>query len=125
MSILLDAVYTIGKAINRCSYAMIGDFNMAQAVMVRGSNPVYVKEEDRNKLVENMVRIVLLDPKAINAPVAVKKGVFEGQTSVCYAWKDGKPLTNSLLSAFADNTGVYMVTKYVKQGVVHLCLEWS
>ena len=97
---------------------------MAQAVMVRGSNPVFVKEEDRNKLVENMVRIVLLDPKASNAPVAVKPGLFEGQTSVFYAWKDSKTLTYRLLGVFTDGIGAFMITKLVKEGVVHLCIEW-
>ncbi len=66
-------------------YALSGDFNMAQARMVRGSNPVFVKEEERNALVENMVRIMLLEPKASGtSPVAVRRGVYEGQTSVFY-----------------------------------------
>ncbi|MHA2382374.1 MAG: hypothetical protein ACXACT_07335 [Candidatus Thorarchaeota archaeon] len=98
---------------------------MAQAVMVRGSNPVFVKEEERNKLVENMVRIVLLEPKNSKAPVAVKAGPFEEQTSVLYAWRDGKNKTNDLIRVFADNIGAYMVTKFVKNGVVHFYIEWS
>ncbi|MHA1965515.1 MAG: hypothetical protein ACW97G_13135 [Candidatus Thorarchaeota archaeon] len=44
-----------------------------------------MKGEERNKLVENMVRIMLLDPKASKAPVAVKAALFEGQTSLLYA----------------------------------------
>ncbi len=101
-----------------------GDFNMAQAIMIRGSNPVFVKEEERNRLVENMVRIMLLDPKASNVPIAVKAGPFVGQTSMFYAWRDSKSLSDSLLSSFADNVGAYMVTKFVKQGVVNFCIEW-
>ena len=99
---------------------------MAQARMVRGSNPVFVKEVERNALVENMVRIMLLEPKAsITTPVAVRKGVFEGQTAVFYAWKDSKELSDKLLSVFADNVGASMVTKFIQKGVVHFCVEWT
>lgn len=45
--------------------------------------------------------------------------------SVFFAWKDSKTLSYSLLSSFADNVGAYMVTKFVKSGVVHFCIEWS
>jgi len=99
---------------------------MAQARMIRDSNPVFVKEEERNALVENMVRIMLLEPKAsITTPVAVRKGVFEGQTAVFYAWKDSKELSDRLLCVFVDNIGAHMVTKFVQKGVVHFCIEWS
>jgi hypothetical protein len=46
------------------------------------SNPVFVKKEERNRLVENMIRIVFLDPKTSNAPLAVKAGFFEGQICI-------------------------------------------
>ncbi len=57
--------------------------------------------------------------------VRIRKGVYEGQTSVFYPWKDGKVLSDGLLSVFADNIGAYMVTKFVKEGVIHLCIEWA
>ncbi len=98
---------------------------MAQARMVRGSNPVFVKEEERNALVENMVRILLLNPKASgSSPVAVRKGVYEDQTSVFYPWKDSKELSDRLLCAFADNIGAHMDTKFIAKGVVQFCVEW-
>ncbi|MHA2220656.1 MAG: hypothetical protein ACXAAO_01190 [Candidatus Thorarchaeota archaeon] len=93
--------------------------------MVRGSHPVFVKSVDRNRLVENMVRVMLLEPKSSKAPVAVKAGPFDCQTSVFYPWKDGKALTDSLLCAFVDSIGAYMVTKFVKQSAVHFCIEWQ
>ncbi len=99
---------------------------MAQARMVRGSNPVFVKEEERNALVENMVRIMLLEPKASGtSPVTVRRGVYEGQTSVFYPWKDSKELSDRLLCVFADNIGASMVTKFIQRGVVHFCIERS
>ena len=99
---------------------------MAQARMVRGSNPVFVKEEERNALVENMVRIMLLDPKASGtSPVAVRRGMYEGQTSVFFLWKHSKEISDRLLSLFADNIGAYWVTKYVKNSTIHFCIEWS
>ncbi len=99
---------------------------MAQARMVRGSNPVFLKEEERNALVENIVRIMLLNPKASGtSPVAVRKGVYEGQTSVFYPWKDSKELSDRLLGVFASAIGAYMVTKLVRNGAVHFCIEWS
>jgi hypothetical protein len=52
---------------------------------ILGTVSTFVKGEERNKLVENMVRIMLLDPKASKAPVAVKAALFEGQTSLLYA----------------------------------------
>ncbi len=98
---------------------------MAQARMVRGSNPVFVKEEERNALVENMVRIMLLEPKASEtSPVAVRNGVYEGQTAVFYPWKDSKELSDSLLCVFTDNIGASIVTKFIQRGVVHFCIEW-
>ena len=99
---------------------------MAQARMVRGSNHVFEKEEERNALVENMVRIMLLEPKAsVISPVAVRKGVYEGQISVFYQWKDSKELSDKVLGAFASAIGAYMVTKFIQRGVVHFCIEWS
>lgn len=29
-----------------------------------------------------------------------------------------------LLSVFADNVGAYMATKFVREGVIHFCIEW-
>ncbi|MHA2025906.1 MAG: hypothetical protein ACW98U_08385 [Candidatus Thorarchaeota archaeon] len=43
---------------------------------------MFVKKEERNRLVENMIRIVFLDPKTSNAPLAVKAGFFEGQICI-------------------------------------------
>ena len=93
--------------------------------MVKGSNPVFVREKDRNRLVENMVRIMLLDPKVSRAPVAVKDGPYEGQTSVFFLWKDSREISDRLLGFFADNIGAYWVTKYVKNSMIHFCIEWS
>lgn len=93
--------------------------------MVRGSNPVSVNEVDRNRLVENMVRVMLLEPKSSKAPVVVRAGLFDCQTSVFYPWKNGRELDDVLLFAFADNVGAFMVTKYIKNSVVHFCIEWQ
>jgi hypothetical protein len=68
---------------------------------------------------------MLLDPKSSKAPVAVRAGPFDCQTSVFYPWKDGKDLADSLLCAFVDSVGAYMVTRFIKEGVIHICIEWS
>lgn len=99
---------------------------MAQAVMVRGMNPVVVDEKDKKNLVENITRIVLLTPKASkSAPVATRKGVFEGQTSVFVSFKDCKDeISGKLLGVYADCLGAYMVTSWIQRSVVYFCIEW-
>ncbi len=84
-----------------------------------------MKEEERNALVENLVRIMLLDSKASGtSPVAVRRGVYEGQTAVFYPWKDSKELSDRLLCVFVDAIGAHMVTKFIQKGVVHFFIEW-
>ena len=93
--------------------------------MVKGMNPVVVDEKDRKNLVENVTRIVLLTPKASkSASVVVRRGMFEGQTSLFVSIKDCKELSHCLLAAFADVIGASWITSFQKKGVVHLCIEW-
>lgn len=74
---------------------------------------------------ENIARIVLLTPQASkSAPVAVRKGVFEGQTSVFIPLRDCKDeISSKLQRVYADCIGAYMVTSWIQRGVLHFCIE--